>query len=1108
MMLIAIAVTAPVFGQNAKDARVTVTVDKEPLTKVFDIIESCTHLKFLYDEGAVDKTSRVTLNYRNAALKTVLNSLNQQTGLSFQVSGSSILVKRQGAAKPQDVTHLLTVTGQILDENGEPVPGATVMVKGRANGTSTDIDGKFTLNSVREGSTVSVTYIGYASQSFQAKSASPYKISLKPSFTNLDEVVAIGYGRVKKTDLTGSVSTVKMADVRENPVMSIDQALQGRIAGADIMGTTGEPGAMTSIRIRGTRSITASNEPLIVVDGVMDAVHDLKDLNMADIESVSVLKDASSTAIYGSRGSNGVIIVTTKKGSNVVGKPSVTLKADVGFSQLPRGLDIMNASEFAQYRNDYAFFSTSDGNDAITTGTPPNRYPYKDPLSMGEGTDWIDQITRTAPSQNYALSIAGRSEKSNYYASFGYSDNQGIIKKSGIQRFTGRLNLNYKFTKWLTIGYRGTFAHFEQDVNMVSLGGTSWGTSAVYLSPMLDPMTDFNPLYNGGQKINTPMAIINCNIYKQPRYSMTHNASFDIKLNDHFTLRSQETYYTYQRHSNRYYPSTLPAKTEGEGGEAYRAEYNQTRLSTENTLTFDTDIKGGHHIDVMGGFTAYKERSNNFTLTGKGYMDDAVGWNNMNAVPDKNTYSATTSTQSKTKMSVLGRLNYNYRQRYYLTLTGRYDGASNFAANNKWAFFPSGALKWNMANEEFMKGIDWLDEASVRVSAGRTGNDAISSYLSMAAMGSTTNGYIFGGSQPAGFSQSRLDSPDLTWEKTDLYNIAADLSFLNGRIALTAEGYLSKTSDLLLSVQTPSHSGFSSRFENIGKTSNKGVELTIDTRNITKRDFSWTTTFTIAHNKQMVDDIGTEDFVSVMKASGTNSYMMNGYVKGYPLNALWGFVYGGVWHNVEEIERNRYTNTYWGERAPANSDLGISRYHDINHDGVLNQSDLVYLGNADPVLYGGLQNSFRWKKFNFSIYWNYSIGGKIYNYSELWMSGSNITNQYRYMLDGWHPERNPNSDLPRAGSVATWLPNSRMVHDASFLRLKNITVGYTIDLKSCKFMRDIYVSASADNIWLWKKYNGFDPDVSTSSDNSTLRRVDMGAYPKARTIVFSVQLRY
>lgn len=882
----------------------------------------------------------------------------------------------------QNANQKIKVSGTVFDEEDQPMVGATIKETTTQVGTLTNLDGWYEIQVPKNG-TLEVSFIGYEKKTIQIAGREKIHVKLLPDKkTALDEVVVIGYGAVKKADLTGSVSNVKMEDIQDAPVLSIDQALQGRIAGADIMSTTGEPGATTSIRLRGTRSISASNEPLIVVDGVMDAVHDLNDLNTADIESISVLKDASSTAIYGSKGSNGVIIITTKKGLMNADKPSISFKTDIGFSQIPQKLDIMNASELAQYRNDYAYFNTADGNDKITDGTPMSAYPYSDPFSLGEGTDWVKTIGRTAMYQNYALSLSGGTKKTSYYVSLSYNNTEGVIRRSGQERITGRVSLTHQLFNWMKVGYTGNYTYRHNDKNLASIGGTGWYNSAIYLSPNIQPMDDYNPFYYSGQKINTPLATILLNTDYQAHHSTNHTGFIEIEPVKNLKFKSQFTYYMYQRHAYRYYPSTLPAKVEGEGGEAYRAEYDDQNLLTENTLSYLKSFDSGHTIDGLLGFTGQRISSNDISLTGKGYMDDHVTWNNMNAVQDKETYSASSGTNKRTKMSLLARFNYNYKQRYYLTVTGRYDGASNFAANNKWGFFPSAALKWNAAKEEFMEGIDWINEMSIRLSAGRTGNDAISAYRSLAALSSTTNGYLFGGSQPAAYYPSRLASPNLTWEKTDLYNLGIDLAFLNNRLLVTAEAYISKTKDLLLTLQTPTQTGYSSRLTNIGKTSNKGVELTIESRNIEKPKFSWSTTFTIAHNEQNVDDIGTEEFVKAYGAPGNNSYMMYGYAKDYPLNALWGFKYGGVWKNQDEVNRNKATHAY---ASPSTTSNGTVRYYDINHDGTLNQDDLVYLGNADPWIYGGLQNTFRFGNWKVGVYFNYSLGGKIYNYAELYM---------------------------------------------------------------------------------------------------------------------------
>ncbi len=1099
-------------GVRAQNPPVSINAKAITINELFTRIEKQGVYTFAYNNADIDLKRVVTVHAKERPIESIVRECLPE--VNVQVSNNKVILTARRSDQSSMPMHKLT--GTVTDENGAPVTGATVIVVGTQRGTTTSATGAYTLQ-VRNGEILEFQYLGYEKQAVSVGGQTTLDVTLQPSKAMaVDEVVVIGYGTVKKGDATGSVANIKISDVKDLPVLSVDQALQGRVAGADIMSTTGEPGATTSIRIRGTRSISASNEPLIVVDGVMDAVSDLNDLNMADIESVTILKDASSTAIYGSRGSNGVIIVTTKGGGNQTNtKPSITLKADIGFSQLPRKLDVMNATEFALYRNDFAYFSTQSGYEDIGEGTPQSKYPFKDPFSLGKGTDWIDEITRTAPYQNYSLSISGRSKKSSYYASLGYNDSQGIIDNSGLQRITGRLNLDHQLFKWLKVGYRGSYTWRDNAQNLAEIGGTAYYRAAMYLSPHIDPQENYNPLWGNGQRINTPRATIDQNTYSIERTSLNHTAYLEVALAKGLKLRSQNSYYSFQRHTYRYYPGSLPAKNEGEGGQAYRAEFHEFSLSSENTLSYKLETKSGHNIDALAGFTAYRYKSDNFTLSGQGYMDDDVLWNNMNAVTDKETYSAATGLTKRTKMSLLARFNYNYKQRYYLTVTGRYDGSSNFAANNKWGFFPSVALKWNAAKENFLKDVRWIDELSLRLSAGRTGNDAISAYRSLAAMSSTTSGYLFDGMQPGAYYRSRLASPNLTWEKTDLYNAALDLAFFNNRLMITAEGYISKTRDLLLTVQTASATGYTSRYANIGKTSNKGVELSIESRNIVRPKFSWTTNLTIAHNKQNVDDIGSEDFVTALSSPGNNPYMMYGYVKGYPLNALWGFKYGGTWKSVEEFERNSVTNTYVSalainsDAASRKASLGMPRYYDINNDGSLNNDDLVYQGNADPDLYGGLQNNFRFGRLNVGIYFTYSLGGKIYNYSELYMAGSSMSNQYRYMLEAWHPVRNPQSNLPRAGAVDTHVPSDLMIYDASYIRLKNITVGYTFDLsKRSKFIRDITLNLSAENLHIWKKYNGFDPDVSTDSSDSALRRVDLGAYPKPRTIVFSIQLRY
>ena len=533
---------------------------------------------------------------------------------------------------------------------------------------------------------------------------------------------------------------------------------------------------------------------------------------------------------------------------------------------------------------------------------------------------------------------------------------------------------------------------------------------------------------------------------------------------------------------------------------------------SENTATYKTKFGKDHSFDAMLGFSASTKTVQQMIVAANGIIDDGLKWNNLNAISSKEGYTVNSSNERIVRESLYTRINYNYSNRYYLTFTARGDGSSNFAANNKWGFFPSGAFKWNIGNEKFMRDFRWIDNLALRLSLGKTGNDAISAYRSLGVYSSSTSGAVFEGSQGTGFYPSRVPNPDLTWEKTTMFNMGVDFSVLKDRISLTLDAYYSRTNDLLLTLKTIQSTGFENRFTNLGQTSNRGVEITIASRNIVKTNFGWSTEFTLSHNNQMVDNVGHEEYVSAMDSGG---YMMYGYKKGYPLNALWGFQYEGVFHSIDEIRKNEITRSYVSQTSISKENpnyytlLGRAKYADVDKDGVLSNDDLIYLGSADPVVYGGIQNTFMFDNLSVGVYFAYSLGGKIYNYSELYMSGSYYTNQYRYMLDAWHPVRNPDSDLPRAGIGTSHVPSSLQVHDASYLRLKTLSVSYNFDFKKYRKMmiKGLSVGLTGENLFLLTSYNGFDPDVSTSSETSTVRRADVGAYPRARQIVFNLQIK-
>lgn len=993
------------------------------------------------------------------------------------------------------------ISGQVVGDDGLPVIGASVMISGTKNGTVTDADGKYTIEA-KVDDVLIFSCIGYAEQSKKVEGKGAVNIVLDTDTKMLQETVVIGYGSVKKEDLTGSVGVVNVDKISNPAIQSVDQALQGRVAGMDIQSAGGEPGAGSSIRIRGTRSISASNDPLIVVDGVVDAVESFSDINPDDIKSISVLKDASSTAIYGARGSNGVILVTTRGQERT--RLNVSFTASVGLSQMLKELDIMNGTEFAQYRNDISYLKniSSNATKPMEVGGP---YPFVNPSVYGEGTNWQNVLTRKAIQQSYKFAVNRGDSKSHMYFSIGYDDNQGIIIGTDMRRLTTLLKADYKFFKWLTAGVRLTYTNRYNDLNKIKINGQS-AYSACALSPLLGPTDKWNKYSDnsgsGASVYDSPfLQAKNETNYRKANYinatpwiEITPMKALVLKSTFSSTLTDAENYY--------YSPSSMPLATYRQiGGTATWTNTKRTTFLSETTLTYKKEFNKTHDLNVMAGFTAQKSVEDYKYIKGVGYLDDNVGPNNLSGIVDKRNLTNNSKISDIRRMSAIARANYSYKSRYYLTFTGRADGSSMFAEGHKWAFFPAVAFKWTLSNEPWMSMARASGTAlSVRLSGGRSGNDAVGSYVSQAALTSSVSSWMFGENQQLSYYPTRLDNENLTWEMTDSYNLGVDLSLLHDRVTMSAEAYMSNTSGLLLTVQNSQTTGFATRYANVGSTRGYGFEFSITSHNISKPRFSWETNFTISHDNSIVTDLGVgNEYVPTMSKGGI---MIFGYKQGYPANALWGFQYCGVWHNDEERAINKITNSY----VSYQDQNGYSKYADVNHDGILDKNDMVYLGTSDPLLYGGLQNTFNFYGVTLGLYFTYSLGGKIYNLSEFNLgSAVGSSNKYRYMADGWHPVRNPNSDIPSAYSSDGYA-SDRYVHDASYLRLKTLSLSYTFDLSSkVKFLKDIALSAYVDNLFLISAYNGYDPDVTASK---SIRRLDDASYPNPRTFMFSVKFRY
>ena len=994
------------------------------------------------------------------------------------------------------------VTGTIRDSAGEPLIGVVVVEKGQTrNGTTTAADGTYSITIKKDGF-LEVSCLGFKTIVEPVKGREVIDLVLQSDNEMLEATVVIGYGTSKKGDLTGSVAVVDMEDIQQEPVTSVGQALQGRIAGAEFSSGTGEAGESGQIRIRGTRSISAGNEPLIVVDGVIDAVSSLSDINPSDIVSISLLKDVSSTAIYGSRGANGVILVTTQASKNPEGGFAARFKSTLGVSHLAGSLDIMNAEEYATFRNMVS----------MNVGSGSNI--YSDPSAYRDSsTDWIKALTRPAFYQNYHLNLHGMNGGNSWTASLGYNDAPGIVLGSGVKKYTGTAKIISKIKRKLTLNVNVNFSMTDKDNPKASVTGTST-TAAVYLSPMLGIEDTWNPFGEGesygGMPFNSPYLLAKNVINNTKTLNWGVNGSLRYNVNARFWAEARGAWNSARADGSLYSPSYMAvAKANGTGGTARRSHWDQDKFLGEITLHYKRS-RSRRDLEALLGFTAEQTTTGSESYSGSGFMDDSQTFYNLSGIKDPAVLSASSTWFRKTKLSVLGRVKYNYKRRYYLTVTARADGASNFAANKKWGFFPAAAFRWSVMNEKWFSKSPWLNDLSLRLSAGRSGNDAISAYQSMATLSSTPGTWLFGDDKYVAVYPAKLQNSSLTWETTDALNAGLDFAAWQNRVRVELEGYVSWTNDLLLSVRNAQTTGYNTYYANAGSTRNAGVELTLTTNNIKRKNFVWTTTLTASHNAQIVTHVASEStVVPTYLNPRNNNQWMYGYREGYPVNALWGYKYEGVWHNMDEYRRNEVTHAYVSQirEGTQGTALGKPKYADINHDGMLDQNDVVYLGSSDALVYGGFQNNFTlWKNLTVGVYFTWSIGGKIYNINELWAgSGYASYNKYRYMLNAWTPD-NPDSDLVKAG-FDDFQASSRLVHDASFFRLKSLSVNYKFPLKGKvkRVMRELSVGASAENLFLLKNYNGFDPDVSTSS---AVFRLDNGSLPRPRTYVVNLNVLF
>ncbi|GAB3584470.1 SusC/RagA family TonB-linked outer membrane protein [Hymenobacter daeguensis] len=989
------------------------------------------------------------------------------------------------------------VSGRVLNSTDKtPLPGVSVLLKGTTTGSSTNAAGEFELSVPANGGTLVFSFVGFESFEQSIGTSTSINVQLKEQAQDLNEIVVVGYGTQRKRDITGSVVSISAEQVAETPIARADQILQGRAAGVQVTQTNSEPGGNVSIRIRGTNSINTGNEPLFVVDGFPGA-GDLNSINPSDIESIEVLKDASATAIYGSRGANGVILITTKKGK--VGKGTISAEGYTGIQLVRHKFDLMNARQFAQYLNDV--------NAGSTTLPPPYRQSQID--SLGEGTDWQDELFRPAPMSNYQLGFNGGTEETRYNLSFNYFDQQGIVLNSGFKRATVRLNLDKKISPKLSFNFSSQVAGtFENRAFVNSSGGSNGGVllDALRISPVVPVRDAFgNYTYSNGplpyvEDVGNPIAYAEEVKDQRTVARGLFNVAANYEIIPGLTARVTGGFDYNNNQVNQYRPSDIFQGRLTNGSATRSTTYRYSWLN-ENTLTYDKKLNENNFLNVVVGVTEQQFFGDNFGTSATNFFTNTLGSDNLALAAVVLTPNS--GRPSNTLASFFGRVNYRLFERFLFTATLRADGSSRFGANNKWGYFPSAAFAYRLIDEKFMSGFTALSDLKIRLGYGVTGNQEIPNYQSLARY--DAGSYASGSTRLVGLVPLNIPNPNLKWESTAAANAGVDVAFLQNRIVITADAYYKKTTDLLLQVSTPRTSGYNSILLNAGSVENKGVELALNTTNIDTKKFSWNTNLNLSLNRNKVLDLNGE-YERYVGSSSSSLFVGSGLGNtsllrvGEPIGTFFGYQFDGLWQSQDEI-------TASGTKTVVRP--GDPRYVDQNGDGVITAADRVIIGRAQPKFIYGVTNGFKYGGFNLSIFLQGVQGSNVLNLNRYELeSGITTTNKLETVTNRWTPT-NTNTTIPRAGSTLRRSTGivSDVVEDGSFLRVKTVTLGYTLP-KFSKVIKSASVYVTAQNVLTFTKYTGYDPEVNSfGSDNLSLN-TDYNAYPSTRTFIAGVRLGF
>ena len=1031
------------------------------------------------------------------------------------------------------------ITGTVTDDSNEPLIGAGVTYAGTNVGVITDMDGNYSIKKIK-GGVLQFSSIGMKTREVKIDGQNVVNITLSSDDLVLEDAVVIGYGSLSRRDLTGSVSSIKSDELTKSGSRNVVGALQGQVAGLSITSQSGEPGAGFNIKIRGNNSINAGTTPLFVIDGMQMDISSgevattsstgsgtfdpMSFINPNDIESIEVLKDATATAIYGARGANGVIIITTKSGAKGTDKTIVNFNASVGISNVPKYIDMLDAQEYVNYRfarKDYGYLDygiDTDGDGISDTPKDAGQYVYN---------DWQKIMYRTAVTQDYNLSVnAVANKKTQLLFSFGYLNQDGLIVNNDFQRYTGRIKLDHKIGDKVKVGASVNYGRTISN-GAVSSGGGELGNSGliqlIYLRRPIDYYTDSDTDNMGSYSL---LDCVTNETYRKTVYSrISGNAYVDWEIVKGLTFRAQASGNTSNSKGMEFYTANSMWGFSRNGYGKIRT-VETYGWNTSATLTYKKTWKEAHNFSTMLGVEMSAYENENLTVSAYDFADASTGVFDLSKGAIQEAPGENVSMSAM--MSMFGRAEYNYRQRYYASFNMRADGSSKFMPGSRVGYFPSLALAWRLSEEEFMKNVTWLDQFKIRASVGASGNDRISNYATMALM--TTNYYAVNGSEVMGMAPSSSANTKLKWETTYQYDLGLDISLFNNRIDLLADVYYKDTRDMLYRATLPAQTGFVEQWQNLGRVENKGVEISLNTHNINKRNFSWSTNITFDLSRNKVLDIGGIAYTSVNIAHGQLANDISRIMVGQPIGIGYGYVADGNYQLNEfwAIDRNGRQFSADAIVTEGNYDSfkyrlkdgvvsinsvsvqpGDRKYRDLDGDNVVTTNDKTVISNSNPDFTMGLGNTFNIFGVELSFFFEGVYGRDIMNEFKLRSeSGQSGGTQFNNLTkDAWYGRwsvENPSNTYSRLlNQTNTWV-SSYYVEDGSFIRLKNVSLGYTFDspkLKKAK-IQSIKLNFNADNLFVLTKYSGMDPDVSSS--NALFTGFDRLSYPKARTFTFGV----